>query len=62
MDPWYDLHSWSKLYRQEAQREARERDLVEQARTSDSPRSGRSSVNWIRKQALPLLRKAYLAQ
>ncbi len=62
MDPWYDLHSWSKQYRQEALREARERDLVEQARTSSSPRSGRSRANRVRTQALSLLRKAYLAQ
>ena len=62
MDPWYDVHSWSKQYRQEALREARERDLVERARTSNSPRSGGSRVNRIRKHALSLLRTAHLVQ
>jgi hypothetical protein len=62
MDPWYDVHSWSKEYRQEALREARKRDLSKQARTSDSPRLGRSSVNRIRRHALSLLRTAHLTQ
>ena len=62
MDPWYDLHSWSKQYRQEALREASERSLVERARTGDSPLSGRSRANRIRKHALSLLRAAHLTQ
>ena len=62
MDPWYDLHSWSKQYRQEALREARERDLVEQATTSRSPRSGRTRANRIREHAPSLLRTAHLTQ
>jgi hypothetical protein len=28
MDPWHDLHTWSRQYRQEALREARERPLA----------------------------------
>ncbi len=62
MDPLYDLHSWSKQYRQEALREARERSLIERARTSNSPRSGRSRTNRIRKHALALLHAAHLTR
>ena len=58
MDPWYDLHSSSKQYRQEALREARGGDLVEQPTTSRSPRPGRARAN----RALPLLRAAHLTQ
>jgi hypothetical protein len=31
----YDLHSWSRQYRQEALREARVRDLIRPAKSSD---------------------------
>jgi hypothetical protein len=62
MDPWYDLHSWSKQYRQEALREASERSLVERARSDASPHAGRSRANRIRKHALSLLRAAHLTQ
>ncbi len=62
MDPWYDLHSLSKLYRQETLREAMERGLVEQARSSRSPRSGRARANRIQKYAPSLLRTAHLTR
>ena len=44
MDPWYDLHSWSKHYREEALGEARKRDLVARARVGSQRRFGRSRV------------------
>jgi hypothetical protein len=62
MDPWYDLHFWSKQYRQEALREARERDLLKQAGTSRSPHSSGTRANRIRENTLALLRKVYVAQ
>lgn len=40
----YDLHAWSKHYRQEALKEARERHLAEQARADRKQRSGQSRV------------------
>lgn len=55
MDPSYDLHSWSKHYREEALRRARERDLLRQARVDLSPRSDRPNADSIRKFARSLL-------
>ena len=62
MDPWHDLHTWSEQYRQEALREARERDLLKRGRASRSSHSARSWAKRIRENTLSLLRKAYFAQ
>jgi hypothetical protein len=43
MDFHYDLNSASRLYREEAFREARKRHLVERARASRDPRGARRS-------------------
>lgn len=40
----YDVHSWSKEYREEALREARKRHLANSARAARRRLSGRSSV------------------
>ena len=37
MNNYYDLHSWSKLYREERLTEARVRHLVQRARASSRP-------------------------
>lgn len=43
----YDVHSWSKLYREEKLAEARGRHLVEQTRTQREPReSRRPELSW----------------
>jgi len=53
----YDLHSWSKHYREVALQEARTRRLVEQARACREPRkSGRFGLVW--RNPLALLRGA----
>jgi hypothetical protein len=53
----YDLHSWSKHYREEARQEARVQHLVEQARAGRQPRgSGWSRLAW--RNPLALLRGA----
>jgi hypothetical protein len=44
MESLYDLHSWSKQYREEALGEARKRDLLARARVGRQRRSGRSRV------------------
>jgi hypothetical protein len=44
MDPLYDLHSWSKHYREEALREAQEWHLLQQERASGQPMSMRSTI------------------
>jgi hypothetical protein len=51
MHPWYDFHSWSTQYREEALRQARERSLANQA-----------GAKRFRENTLSLLRKAHLAQ
>jgi hypothetical protein len=57
MDNPYDLHSWSKLYREEALQGARTRQLVEQAKAGRVPReSGRFGLVW--RKPLALLRGA----
>jgi hypothetical protein len=43
MDPLYDLHSWSKHYREEALREAQERHLLQRERANGQPMSMRST-------------------
>ncbi len=54
----YDLHSWSKHYREEALWRARERDLLRQARVDRSLRSGRSTADSVRAFTLSLLGRA----
>lgn len=53
----YELHSWSRLCREDASREARERHLVGQAVTGRRRRFGRNRVGaaW-RNSLLMLLR------
>jgi hypothetical protein len=53
----YDIHSWSKDYREERLAEASRRHLVEWARASQEPRgSGRLGLSW--RNPLALLRRA----
>jgi hypothetical protein len=44
MESLYDLHSWSKHYREEVLGEARKRDLLARARLGRRRRFGRSRV------------------
>jgi hypothetical protein len=48
MDNHYDLRSWSKLYRQEALKEARECHLAAQVRASRKQRFRRSLMDLVR--------------
>ena len=48
----YDLHSWSKHYREEALREASKRHLVEQANGNRRLRSGLGRVGFALSGAL----------
>jgi hypothetical protein len=52
MNNLYDLHSYSKLYRDETLRAARRRDLVEQANGNRRPRSGLGRVGFALSGAL----------
>ena len=52
----YDLHSASRLYREEALREARKRHLLEQAKGSHRPRFGLRDVVSAVSGALSVLR------
>ena len=45
--PYYDLHSWSKLYREEALQEARVRHLTHWAKAHRRPRSEKQGL-WFR--------------
>jgi hypothetical protein len=45
MNNAYDIHSWSKNYREEALREAQVRHLAEHARRVRAPRSVRDQVS-----------------
>jgi hypothetical protein len=51
----YDLHSWSKRYREAALREARTRDLVRLARSSGGTRRPGARATPIRTILLSLL-------
>ena len=56
-NPYYNIHSWSKDYREERLAEASRRHLVERARASQEPRgSGRLGLSW--RSPLALLRRA----
>ena len=63
MDNLYDIRSWSRLYREDALREARERHLTELARTRRRTRTGpdHAILSFVRRSLLPLLRRARLA-
>ena len=50
----YDLHSWSKLYRQEALKETRECHLAKQAETGSKQRSRPRLVNLFRAISNPI--------
>ncbi len=53
----YDLHSWSKHYREDALQEVRARHVVEKSRVCREPReSGRFGLVW--RNPLALLRGA----
>jgi hypothetical protein len=53
----YDIHSWSKHYREEALQETRRRHIVEWAKARRQPReSGRLGLVW--RNPLALLRRA----
>jgi hypothetical protein len=56
MNNFYDLHSWSKQYREERLTEARVRHLLERTRASRDPRGARRSglASW--RNPLVLLR------
>jgi hypothetical protein len=50
--PYYDLHSWSKLYREEALKEARARLLGHRAKAHREPRSEEQGLwPWLSKLA-----------
>jgi hypothetical protein len=57
MNTPYDVHSWSKQYREERLAEASRWHLVERVRASQEPRgSGRLGLSW--RNPLALLRRA----
>jgi len=52
-NPPYDLHSWSKQYREEALRQARRQQLVEQAKAGrELHESGWLGLAWRNPRAL----------
>jgi hypothetical protein len=56
MNNSYDLHSWSKQYREERLTEARGRHLLERTRASRDPRGARRSGLSSWRNPLALLR------
>jgi WD40 repeat protein len=60
MDPLYDLHSWSKHYREKALREAQERHLLQRKRANGQPVSMRSTVRLATSAALMVVIVALL--
>lgn len=62
MDNRYDFHSYSKLYREDALREAHKRHLVGLAKANGRPGLGRGDVGFSLRSVLgSLLRVARLA-
>jgi hypothetical protein len=62
MDNPYDVQSWSRLYREDALREARKRHLDGRAGAERGRRFGRNRVSLAcRSVLLPLLRRTRLA-
>ena len=62
MEPWYDLHSWSKQYREEALQEAQRRYLVEQPKLKYALRAVRANATLAWKSLVSLLRGVGLSQ
>jgi hypothetical protein len=60
MDPLYDLHSWSKLYRDEALREAQEQHRSQRKRANGQPMSIRSTFRLATSAALMVVIVALL--
>jgi len=60
MESYYELHPWSKQYREEVLGEARKRDLVARARVGRQRRSGRSRVGLTWASVLSMLHRAWL--
>jgi hypothetical protein len=58
----YDLHSWSKLYREEALRHVRTRHLAKQARAARKQRSEQSRMGLAWASVLSLVRGALSLQ
>jgi hypothetical protein len=57
----YDLHSWSKHYREEALQEAQRRHLIERTRAAERGRAGRGEQRPLRGALASLLRWVRLA-
>ena len=57
----YDVHSWSKQYREEAMQEARTRHLVDRARAERSRPSRRSLVSLALASVLSQVHRARLS-
>ena len=58
MDNAYDLHSWSRMRREDALREARKRHLVERAEEERGQRVRKNRVGACISALLSLLREA----
>jgi hypothetical protein len=61
MENPYDLHSWSKRYREEALREARVRDLARPTRSSGGAQPSGTRAAPIRTSLLSLLGRKQVA-
>ncbi len=62
MDNPYDVHSWSKQYREEALREARVRNLGRSTRASGSAQASGARAARIRAGVLSLLGRTKLVE
>jgi biotin-(acetyl-CoA carboxylase) ligase len=58
----YDLHTWSKHYREEAHQEAQRRHLLERARAGREQHSGRGRAGLAWGSVLSLLRSVQLPE